>query len=282
MNPILVTGAQGQLGRELLAQLGDRAFGTTRTELDLANIDSIGPTLRQLQPAMVINCAAYTAVDQAETDRDAAFHINQHAVEAMADACNQLEVPLVQVSSDYVFDTYRGNQPRTETDAVKPLGIYAQSKLQGEIAAAQADRHLIVRTCGLYGGGARFRNFVETMLRLSNTRSELKVVNDQCCTPSYCRDVASGIVRLIDGNAEGLVHLTNSGSTTWHEFAETIFAIAGRNVSVLPITTEEFGAAAPRPSYSVLDCQRFQNLTATPLPSWKDALARYLAERSAT
>ncbi len=279
MNPFVVLGSDGQLGGEFVSQLGTRAVAAPRNQLDLANPDNILPFIERWRPRYVINCAAYTAVDQAQTEQKQCLLVNSDAVNVLVQACAKWSIPLVQISTDYVFDSYQGDDPIQEDEQASPRGFYAHSKRLGEIAAADKPGNLIVRTCGLYGGGPSYRNFVETMLRLSETRHEVQVVDDQCCTPSYCRDVVSAILRLMELNASGIFHVTNSGSTTWHEFAETIFRLANKPVRVLPISTEQYGAPAPRPRYSVLDNARLIAQTGRPLPAWEDALERYLRDR---
>jgi len=279
MTKILIIGATGQLGSELLFQLGDRARGVTRAQFDLAMPEKMHAIVSELRPSVVINCGAYTAVDKAEQEQELCLRVNATAVEKLADVCDHLAIPLVQIGSDYIFDSYPGNTPRKEDAEASPRGYYAQTKLLGEQYAVAIPRNLVVRTCGLYGGGPTQHNFVETMLRLSESRSELRVVADQICTPSYCRDIAAALIQLLDSGATGTFHITNSGSTTWHHFANTIFKLAQREVDVQPISTTEYGAPAPRPQFSVLDCGRYEETTGVSMPAWEDALRRYLVDR---
>ncbi|PQO43907.1 dTDP-4-dehydrorhamnose reductase [Blastopirellula marina] len=275
--PILVTGAAGQLGKTFVRMLGDQAIGCDRAEFDLSSPDSILAAVRRYRPQIVINCGAYTAVDKAETEPELCETINAAAVAAFAQACEEQDAVLVQISTDYVF----GAQPEVptpwqESDATAPQGQYAKSKLHGEQAAAAAPKHLIVRTCGLYGGGPNHVSFVEKMLQLGEQRTHLRVVDDQRCTPSLVDDVAAAVLQLLESDSRGLFHVVNDGETTWNEFAQEIFRIVGYEVQVDPISTAEFNAPAPRPSYSVLDTAKFQTLGKGPLPHWKDALSRYL------
>ncbi len=243
MPPIVVTGAAGQLGRALCAEFGSAALGLTRADLDLSRPDELKSQLLRLSPAVVVNSAAYTEVDRAEADEELCFRINSVAVEALADACRQMGAVLVQISTDYVFDgSVTRVTPFTEADEPCPQGVYARSKLAGERAAATAPRHLIVRTCGLYGVGGR--NFVETMLRLGAERRVLRVVDDQTCSPSYAAHVASAIAALLRGNAQGIFHIANAGAVTWHDFAAEIFRQAGLPVKLMRISAAEYGAAA--------------------------------------
>jgi len=279
MSKIMIIGANGQLGSELLCQLGDRAIGVTRVELDLTDLENFQETISDANPTSVINCGAYTAVDKAEQEQDLCRRVNATAVHKLVEICDSFSIPLVQISSDYIFDSYQGNTPLKEDAEAAPRGYYAYTKLLGEQFAAVIPRNLIVRTCGLYGGGPSQKNFVETMLRLSETRSELRVVADQVCTPSYCRDISAAVIRLLDSGASGTFHVTNSGSTTWYQFAKTIFGFTGREVEVQPISTSEYGAPAPRPRFSVLDCRRCEEKLGDSIPTWQDALSRYLDDR---
>ncbi|MGD9645055.1 MAG: dTDP-4-dehydrorhamnose reductase [Pirellulales bacterium] len=280
---IAVTGAQGQLGWELCRQLGDQALPLDRGRLDVTDRAAVLETLRELRPTAVVNAAAYTAVDRAEQEPEVALRGNADAVEYLAEACRQLDCPLVQVSTDYAFGgDDRAGRPFTETDPIAPQGQYAKSKMEGERRAAAWGKHFIVRTCGLYGKAAPGRkpnNFVETMLRLGPERDVLKIVTDQRCTPTYVVDLAEAIRFLLSTDRFGLYHVVNSGSCTWFEFAETIFRLANIKVRLEPITAAQYGAPAPRPAYSVLDTSKYQALGGPPLRDWQSALAAYLQSR---
>jgi len=283
---IVVTGAYGQLGGELCRQLDRDAFPLDIDSLDLTDGPAVMQRMGQLRPEVVINCAAYTQVDQAETEPEACRAVNATAVEHLARACGELDCPLVQISTDYVF----GGEPERaapyrETDTPQARGVYAETKLAGERAAARHPKHLIVRTCGLYARPAdrQAGNFVKTMLRLGTSQTELRIVADQHCTPSYVPHVARA-VRFLAGISEnepapwGIYHVTNRGATTWYNFASEIFRQAGIEIALQPITTAEYGAAAPRPAYSVLDTTAYHALGGPPMPDWQAALAEYLAE----
>lgn len=280
---IVITGASGQLGSELGRQLGGEAIGLGRKQLDITNDNEVSRVLHELRPEVVLNTAAYTQVDKAEVDTELCRRVNVEAVGNLARACERLGATLVHVSSDYVFDGYHEHkQPWTETDLPRPTGEYALSKFDGETAAARCKRHFIVRTCGLYGRvdpPGEAKNFVETMLKLGQTRDHLRVVNDQHCTPSSTVDVARAIVFLMGIEAYGLYHVTNAGETTWFNLAEEIFRLAKISVEVEPITSEEYGAAAPRPCYSVLSTEKYRALGGPDLPPWQTALQTYLATR---
>ncbi len=283
---ILVTGAYGQLGRELCAQIGPDAIGIDCDTLDLTDCPGILRTVAQLRPELVINCAAYTQVDKAEADADRCRAINATAVAHLAEACRRADCPLVQISTDYVFcGKAQLGRPHLEGDPAAPQGIYAITKWEGEQAAAQHPRHLIVRTCGLYARPAhrQANNFVNTMLRLGAARRELRIVADQQCTPSYVPHVARAILFLAGVTGPqpvpwGVYHVVNGGATTWHDFAAEIFRQAGMAVRLIPITTQEYGAAAPRPAYSVLDTTKYHALGGPGMPAWQTGLADYFAE----
>lgn len=279
---IVVTGCLGQLGSELCRQWGDRAVGLDLPEFDLTDARRTADTLRRLAPRVVVNTAAYTRVDQAEEEPERCRAINAGAVAVLADVCRQLDAALVQISTDYVFgrDAAR-RRPYTENDLSGPLGVYGQTKLEGERYAAGWARHFIVRTCGLYGrlGPRSPGNFVATMLRLARQGKALRVVNDQRCSPSFVPHVARAIRFLLTTDAYGTYHVVNTGSATWYELALELFRLAGLEVSLTPITTAEYGARALRPAYSVLDTAKYHALPHAPaMPSWQEALAEYLRQ----
>ena len=281
---IAITGAGGQLGSELCRQLGVAAWPLDVPEFDLTDRESVRRALATVQPTAVVNTAAYTLVDRAEQDAERCWKINAEGVGYLADACRELDCPLVQISTDYVFgrDTTR-TRPYREEDEPGPAGVYAESKLGGERQAAAWPKHVIVRTCGLYGfpgpktaGG----NFVDTMLRLGRERGHLRVVDDQHCTPSYVPHVARAVAFLARAGAYGAFHVVNSGATTWHDFADEIFRQAGLKVALERITTAQYGAVAPRPGYSVLDTAKYHALGGPPMPSWQEALRERLQAES--
>ncbi len=284
--PIVVTGAYGQLGGEMCRQLGAAAIPLDIDTLDLTDGPAVVDRMLSLKPEAIINCAAYTQVDKAESDAERCRAVNATAVEHLARACGRLDCPLVQISTDYLFGAVC-TQPRPwrEDDPLSPQGVYARTKLEGEQAAARHPKHLIVRTCGLYArpSDPRAANFVRTMLRLGATRSELNVVADQCCTPTYVPHLAQAILFLVGASGGrpaswGVYHVTNTSQTTWRDFAIEIFRQAAMSVAVRPISTAQYGAPAPRPSYSVLDTSAYHRLGGPPMPDWKAALAEYFTE----
>jgi dTDP-4-dehydrorhamnose reductase len=279
-----VLGAAGQLGRDLCPQLPGEVVPLTREHADLTRPDALQTTLAALRPDVVINCAAYNFVDRAEAEPEAAFAVNAWGVRQLALACRDLDCFLVHFSTDYVFGLDEGRStPYREDDAPGPVGVYGLSKLAGEyLVRALCPRHVVVRTCGLYGvwgSGGKGGNFVETMLRVAGQGKPLRVVADQVCTPSYAADVAEATTALIQAGRPGLYHVTNAGACSWHEFAAAIFELAGVKADLTAITSAEYGAAARRPTYSVLARAAGDARGLPPLRPWRDALAAYLHER---
>jgi dTDP-4-dehydrorhamnose reductase len=278
MARVVRTGAEGQLAYELCRELGRDAVPLGRRELDITDPAKVGLVMAELRPRAVINSAAYTSVDAAERDPVACWAVNSQGVQHLAEACCQSGSALVQISTDYVFGADRQrDRPYSETDAPGPENVYAASKLAGERWAQTCPRHLIIRTCGLYGHSPRARNFVNTLLRLSdNPEARLRVVNDQHCTPSYVRDVARAILFLLDSGQHGTFHVVNGGATTWYGFACEMFRLAGKTVHLEPISTKQYGAPAERPRYSVLNTHKYRMLGGPELPMWQDALAEFM------
>ncbi|MBX3444302.1 MAG: dTDP-4-dehydrorhamnose reductase [Planctomyces sp.] len=282
---IALLGAAGQLAADLRPLLPGSVVPLTHDDIELTDPASIDRVFEAQAFDLVINAASYNLVDRAEQQPEPAFAVNAYGVRSLAQACARRAVPLLHISTDYVFggDSDR-RTPYSESDCPAPVSVYGVSKLAGEqFVRAICPQHCIVRTCGLYGLAATRAkgNFLETMLRLAQTKPEVRVVDDQRCTPSFTEDVAAAIVALIAANARGTFHVTNSGDATWRELAEELFRQAGQSVRVTPITSAEFGAAARRPSYSVLDGLRLRAATGRDLPDWRDAVARYLKARQA-
>jgi dTDP-4-dehydrorhamnose reductase len=275
----VVLGAAGQLGRELTKRLPGEVMGLTRVLADLTCPDMLREVLTQHRPQFVLNCAAYNLVDRAESESDAALAVNAWGVRTLATICRDLDCTLVHFSTNYVFGLEATRStPYQETDAPGPVSTYGMSKLAGEyFVRAICPKHIIIRTCGLFGvlgSGGKGTNFVELMLRLAGQGKPLRVVSDQVCTPSAAADVAAGTVRLLAGGGPGIYHLTNSGSCSWYEFARAIFELAEVKAELTAVTSEEYGAAARRPGYSVL-ASRLPRLR-----PWRDALTAYLLERT--
>jgi dTDP-4-dehydrorhamnose reductase len=275
-----ITGAGGQLGRELCRQLGSKALSLARPEFDITDAANVRHVLLKLKPDAVINAAAYTLVDRAEQEIERCWEVNTHAVGTLVEVCRELNCPLVQVSSDYIFDAdVNRDSPHTEAERPTPRGQYARSKLAGEERAAEWSRHFVVRTCGLYGarGPRSSGNLVDTMLRLGREKPSLRIVDDQHCTPSHVPDVAHAILFLLSTQAYGTYHVVNCGETTWYDFAKEIFRLRGMDVELERITTEQYGAPAPRPRYSVLDTSKYEALGGPKMPAWEVALREYLS-----
>ncbi len=285
--PIGVIGKSGQVARALLriaSERGDRVVVCGRPELDLSNASSIEKFFEDVAPSVVINAAAFTAVDKAETEREEAVLVNATGVGVLARVCASRNIPLLHISTDYVFDGSK-HTPYVETDLRKPLGVYGASKAAGEVAIeASAPRHIILRTAWVYG--VEGNNFVHTMLRLGQEREELGVVSDQQGTPTFADDIAKTLLdlvpRLVNEPAEsdvwGLYHFTGGGKTTWYGFAGKIFLHAKELGFKIPrlkaITTAEYPTPARRPAYSVLDCSKIERVFGiTPAP-WEETLER--------
>src|SRR6478609_11143656 len=267
------------LGSDVMLAAGNAGHdvvGFGHTELDVTDAAAVDSKLAAEGPDVVINCAAWTDVDGAEEAEVEAMAVNGTAAGHLAAAADAVGAGIVYVSTDYVFDGEKG-APYVESDQPAPLSAYGRTKLAGEEAVVAANkRHFIVRSAGLYGLGGR--NFVDTMLRLAETQSEVTVVRDQVGSPTYTWHLAYGIVRLIEGIEYGIHHMAAAGQCSWYEFANEIFEQAKVECRALSITSEEFGAAAPRPAFSALTSQREHAIR---LPSWQDGLAGYLAQRQA-
>lgn len=287
--PVLVIGCTGQVA-SALADLG--AIGAHpvicrgRPDLDLANPETLTRPLDDANPCIVINAAAYTAVDRAEEDGAEAFAINAEGPERLAELCAARDIPLIQLSTDYVFDG-ASTRPYREDDAIAPLGVYGASKAAGEEAVrCNHPRHIIVRTAWVYS--ATGQNFLRTMLRLGAERDELGVVVDQRGTPTYATDIARGLGDIVlrlqsqgDFSDWGVYHMTNAGETTWYGFAREIFRLSANAGNPVPrlrrITTADYPTAARRPAWSVLDTAKLRRVFGFAPPPWKDGVRRCMA-----
>jgi dTDP-4-dehydrorhamnose reductase len=273
---LVITGAGGQLGRlvtALASRPGRDVLAKTSSEWDITDPAAAEENIRSGD--VVINCAAYTDVDGAESDEAAATEINGVGAGIVAAEAAAVGAAVVHPSTDYVFDG-AARRPYVESDRPNPLSAYGRSKLAGEIeVAAAAERHYIVRSSWLFGAGGG--NFVETMLRLGRDLGEVVVVRDQVGAPTYTAHLADAIVRLLDGEQYGIHHIAGSDECSWYEFAVEIFRQAGVEVRVLSCTTDEFPRPAPRPAYSVLGTERDYPVV---LPDWQEGLTAYLRERA--
>jgi dTDP-4-dehydrorhamnose reductase len=282
VNGLLILGSRGQLGTELTALSRATGWATTAVDIDECDITDPGAVdhwLALSRAEAVINCAAWTRVDAAETDSEAAYRANATGPRVLAARCEAAGALLTHVSTDFVFDG-TATAPIDEEAAPHPLSIYGASKLAGEEEVRHGcRRHQVVRTAWLYGQHGP--NFVLTVLRLAGERDRLRVVADQHGTPTWTGHLAPAILRLAELGAPGTYHLTNSGSTTWHGFAEAVLAEAGVERPVDGLTTAEYPTPAHRPAYSVLDNRAWRLLGEPPLPPWQDGLRAYIAELSA-
>lgn len=291
MPRILLIGSAGQLGQELvhvLPQIGN-VVAINRRNLDLAYPDAIRQAITQSEPDVIVNAAAYTAVDRAESEPDLAHQINAVAPQVMAEAAQQSGGLLVHISTDYVFDG-KTNCPYTESDQPNPLGVYGATKLAGEEAIRQfSERHIILRTAWVYSTYGK-GNFVKTMLRLATEREELRVVEDQIGTPTWACDIAQAIAALLEKVAlptvepvfQETVHFTNGGVASWYDFAVAIVEEASalefpiQVKRIVPIQTKEYPTAAQRPAFSVLNNRKLRSILGTYPPHWRSSLREML------
>jgi dTDP-4-dehydrorhamnose reductase len=275
---LLVTGAGGMLGRAVVdaaARRGHEVRGTSRAELDVTDPDAVARAIGDSGAQAVVNCAAYTNVDGAESDGGAALAVNGFAAGIVAEAAAHAGASIVHVSTDYVFDGSK-REPWLESDPTGPLGVYGSTKLLGEQAVAGANpRHAIVRTAWLFGAGGK--NFVDTMLALGAQSEEVSVVTDQIGCPTWTGHLAVALVALAERPQDsGIHHIAGAGACTWNELASEVFARAGVACRVLPTTTDKFPRPAQRPAYSVLGSERPDPIL---LPPWQKGVADYLATR---
>lgn len=285
---ILLIGSKGQLGQELhqtLAPYGDM-IAVARPDIDLAQPNSLRQLIREVQPQVVINAAAYTAVDKAESEPQLAKAINAIAPGILAQETEKLGAFLIHFSTDYVFNGQQSH-PYQETDQTKPISVYGESKLSGELAIRyNCDNHIILRTSWVYGTYGK-SNFVKTMLKLGSEREEIRVVADQIGSPTWTGDIANAIAGLLgllkQPEIGGTYHYTNSGVASWYDFAVAIFEEA-QNLGfplkverVIPITTADYPTPAQRPAYSVLSCAKITKVLEIPAPHWRQGLRKMLA-----
>lgn len=277
MKKIIVTGADGQLGRAVnLQYAGSTEYELINTdvgELDITSIDKVMEFVRNVCPYAIINCAAYTAVDACEKEEDLAFRINALGARNLSIAAGETGAKLMHISTDYVFDG-NGSRPYRETDPTGPQGAYGRTKLAGENFVREfCNRHFMIRTAWLYGDG---KNFVKTMLRLSESNDKVRVVRDQVGSPTSASELAKAIAYLLPTENYGLFHGTCEGDCSWAEFTREIFRLAGKSTVVEAITTEEYGAAAKRPAYSILENYMLKMTTDFMFADWHDAIAEYI------
>lgn len=274
---ILVTGVKGQLGHDVmneLAKRGHTGIGVDVEEMDITDAKKVDEVIRASEVEAVIHCAAYTAVDAAEDQVELCRKINAEGTENIAKVCKDLDIKMMYISTDYVFDG-EGTRPWEPDDERHPLNVYGQTKYEGELAVEKyLDKFFTIRIAWVFGVNGK--NFIKTMLKLSETHDELNVVDDQIGSPTYTYDLAVLMVDMIETEKYGRYHVTNEGLCSWYEFACEIFRQAGRDVKVNPVSSEEFPAKAKRPHNSRMDKSKLAENGFTPLPAWQDALKRYL------
>jgi dTDP-4-dehydrorhamnose reductase len=282
---LLLLGANGQLGCDLLSVFrtaGDSVIPATHAEVEVASLDRVSQVLAETKADVVLNTAAFHKVEECEKNPALAFQVNATGAMNLARVCHQSGAVLVHFSTDYVFDGQK-RAPYEETDLPAPLNVYGVSKVAGEhLIACNAERYFIIRTCGLYGvagSSGKGGNFVENMLRKAMVGDAMRVVDDQVLTPTYTVDLAQATRNLILTRKFGLYHLSSEGQCSWYEFARSILELAGVDAELSPVKTTDFPGTVKRPSYSVLSKIKFRSL-ALSIPSWQDALSRYLQERS--
>lgn len=276
---VLVTGVKGQLGYDVVNELekrGIEAVGVDIQEMDITDAASVDRVIRETAPDAVIHCAAYTAVDAAEENQEACRKVNADGPRNIARVCRELDIKMIYISTDYVFDGQGENIWEPE-DERAPKSVYGQTKYEGELAVQELlEKYFIVRIAWVFGINGK--NFVKTMLKLAETHDTIRVVNDQFGSPTYTYDLARLLVDMVQTEKYGVYHATNEGFCSWYDFACAIFKEAGVKVNVVPVTSAEYGAKANRPMNSRMSKEKLTENGFERLPSWEDALKRYIAE----
>ena len=276
---VLVTGAKGQLGTDLMNELAKRGIegiGVDVQEMDITDAEACRCVIKNSGADAVIHCAAYTALDAAEDNVDLCRRINGEGTRNVAQACKEADTKLMYISTDYVFDG-QGTRPWEPDDERHPLNVYGQTKYEGELAVEElSDKYFIVRIAWVFGVAGK--NFIKTMLRLGKERGAVSVVDDQIGSPTYTYDLARLLVDMIQTDKYGRYHATNEGLCSWYEFAKEIFRQAGMDVPVTPVSSDAFPAKATRPSNSRLNKDKLSENGFERLPAWQDALGRFLKE----
>lgn len=274
---VLVTGVKGQLGYDVVKELEKRnieAVGVDIEEMDITDAECVDRVIREAAPDAVIHCAAYTAVDAAEDNEELCRKVNAEGPQNIANVCKALDIKMIYISTDYVFDG-QGERPWEPEDERNPLNVYGQTKYEGELAVQNTlDKYFIVRIAWVFGVNGK--NFIKTMLRLAETHNRLTVVNDQYGSPTYTYDLARLLVDMVLTEKYGVYHATNEGICTWYEFACEIFKQAGVDIEVVPVSAAEYSAKAKRPENSRMNKDKLEANGFERLPSWQDALKRYL------
>ena len=273
---VLVTGVNGQLGHDIVEECQKRnieAIGVDVKEMDITDADQVNAVITETKPDAIIHCAAWTAVDKAEDEVEACRKVNRDGTKHIVDVCEKLELPLMYFSTDYVFDG-QGEEPWNEYDERHPLNVYGKTKYEGELEVERLKKHFIIRISWVFGINGS--NFIKTMLRLGKERKEVSVVNDQIGSPTYTYDLARLCVDMIQTKEYGTYHATNEGICSWYEFACEIFKQAKMDVIVHPVDSTQFPTRAVRPKNSRMNKTELDKHGFTRLPSWQDALERYL------
>ncbi|MCC6542893.1 MAG: dTDP-4-dehydrorhamnose reductase [Nitrospirae bacterium] len=280
---ILILGAGGQLGSELVNMLQDDILiPLTHRDIELTDEQKVNDIISSNLPDVVINTAAYHKVDDCEDNVELSFAVNSFAVRNLAMICNEYGIPFVHFSTDFVFGGDK-KTPYVEDDCPNPGSVYAVSKLSGELFVRNTcSKYFLIRTCGLYGAkgqSGKGGNFIETMIKLANSGKKIKVVSDQIVTPTYVKELAARVSQLIRTDKYGLYHITNNGGCSWFEFASAIFELTGIVADISPTSSSEFGSRARRPAYSVLENRNLGLLGLDDMSHWRNALKDYLAEK---
>lgn len=274
---VFVTGVKGQLGHDVMNELAKRnmeAVGVDIDEMNITDREQVKQVITEAAPDAVIHCAAYTAVDAAEDNIDICRRVNADGTENIATVCEALDIKMMYISTDYVFNG-QGERPWEPDDEREPLNVYGQTKYEGELAVEQhVKKFFTVRIAWVFGVNGK--NFIKTMLNLGKTHDHITVVDDQTGSPTYTYDLARLLVDMIQTDQYGRYHATNEGICTWYEFACEIFKQAGMDVKVTPVTSDEYPAKAKRPSNSRMKKEKLAENGFEPLPTWQDALKRYL------
>lgn len=276
---ILVTGVSGQLGFDVVRvgnKYGFEMYGTGSKELDITNKENVCEYINKVKPDIIVHCAAYTAVDKAEDYKEDCYDVNTNGTKYLAEAAKQIDAKFIYISTDYVFDGL-GDAPFTEADIPNPIGQYGITKFEGEnVVRSLLEKYFIVRISWVFGLNGN--NFIKTMLRLSKTREELNVVGDQFGSPTYTVDLSHLLLQMAQTKKYGIYHASNEGFCSWAEFSQEIFNQANKTVKVHSITTEEYPTKAIRPKNSRMSKQKLVDAGFNQLPTWENALSRYLVE----
>lgn len=277
---VLVTGVNGQLGYDVVKELeqrGHEAIGVDRKMMDLTSTEQIKECIEDINPEAIIHCAAYTAVDKAEDEEELCRRVNATATKDIAECAKKIDIPMIYISTDYVFDGTKVGE-YTEEDTPNPINVYGKTKHEGEVYVQELlERYYIVRISWVFGENGN--NFIDTMLRLAKERKSINVINDQIGSPTYTKDLSRLLVDMITSEKYGVYHVTNEGVCSWYEFAKEIFEIANIDIELNPITTDKYPTKAKRPMNSKMSKNRVYNNKFNKLRHWKEAVNDYIISR---